>query len=158
MELKRVVVGVDGSTASAAAARWAAEAVHDSGGEVLAVYATGTAPELVRETFADAAYGLGLSSGGRAATEELRHLVEHWCQPLHALGLRYRVVVSASDPAHALLDTAREEDADAIVIGHQGNTGVLNRLFRGVSDHLIDHARRPLIVVPFRESAQAGPA
>lgn len=149
MQLKRVVVGIDGSAPAAAAARWAAQAVHDSGGEVLAVYATGTAPELLQETFTDAAYGLGLASADGAARDELRHLVdEQWCRPLRTSGVRYRAVVSPSDPVHALLDTARYEDADAIVIGHRDDPGILHRLFRGVSDHLVDHAGRPLIVVP----------
>ncbi len=157
MQLKRVVVGLDGSAAAAAAARWAAEAVRDSEGEVLAVHAAGTSPELVREAFTDAAYGLGLSSSGRSERDELRRLLdEEWCQPLRAAGVRYRAVVSESDPTHALLDTARREDADAIVIGHHGDTGALHRLFRGVSDHLGDHARRPVIVVPFHPSMADG--
>ena len=152
MELKRIVVGLDGSAGAGVAARWAAEAVRDSGGEVLAVHATGASPELIRETFTDASYGLGLSSG--AGTDELRHLLdERWCRPLRAVGVRYRAIVSASDPAHALLDTARREEADAIVIGHQGDEGVLHQLFRGLSDHLIEHARRPVIVVPSDRAA-----
>jgi len=154
MELKRVVVGLDGSAAAAAAARWAAEAVRDSGGEVLAVHAVRVPLELIREAVTDAAYGLGRAPSDTTDTEELRHLLdEQWCRPLRDIGVQYRTVVSNSDPVQALLGTARREDADAIVIGHQGGTGLLHRLFRGVRDHLVDHARRPVIVVPFPPAA-----
>jgi len=54
------------------------------------------------------------------------------------------------------LGTARREDADAIVIGRQGDTGLLHRLFQGVSDHLVDHARRPVVVVPFHPAGAVG--
>jgi nucleotide-binding universal stress UspA family protein len=154
MELKRVVVGLDGSAAAAAAAHWAAEAVRDSGGEVLAVHAVEPPPELVRDAFADVAYGLGLVPSDMKEMDEVRRILdEEWCRPFRDVGVRYRTVVSHSDPVHALLGTARREDADAIVIGHQSDTGLLQRLFQGVSDHLVDHARRPVVVVPFHPAA-----
>lgn len=121
---------------------------------MLAVYGVGTSPELVREAFTDAVHGLGLTPAGETERDELGHLLdEGWCRPLRDAGAAYRAVVSPLDPVHALLDTARREDADAIVIGHQGDTGFLHRLFRGLSDHLVDHARRPVVVVPFHPSA-----
>ena len=47
MELKKVLVGIDGSAASAAAECWAADAVRDCGGEVVAVHVIGS--PLVRQ-------------------------------------------------------------------------------------------------------------
>jgi nucleotide-binding universal stress UspA family protein len=146
MELRRVLVGVDGSAASAAATRWAAQAVGD-GGEVVVLYATGTA--LIGQAAASAATGLGIfppTRGGRK--EEARRIIDQWCRPLRDCGVAYRTVMSDSDPVRALIDHARREDADLIVIGHQGDTGVLHRLMQGLSDHLIDHANRPVVVVP----------
>ena len=143
MELKRVVLGVDASPAAAGAARWAAEAVRDSGGEVLAVHGTG-ASELGRQAARGAAYGLGL---------EVAHhppLDDRWTWPLRAAGVAYRTVVAEADPVDALLDIARREGADLIVIGHESGTGLLDRLMRGLSDQLVDQARRPVVVVPFQ--------
>lgn len=158
MELKRVVVGLDGSPASAAAAHWAAAAVRDCGGEILAVHGIGTFPELPHEAAEDALGGLGFSSpsGVTDRTAESRSVLEEWwCRPFREAGVPYQIVVAESDPVHALLDTARREDADMIVIGHQGNTGFLHHLFRGLSDQLVDHAKRPVVVVPYSESGRA---
>jgi len=146
MELRRVLVGVDGSPASAAAARWAAQAVGD-GGEVVVLYAIGTA--LIGQAARSAATGLGIfphEKGG--PKEEARRVLDQWCLPLRDSGVRYRTVVSDADPVRALIHHGRREDADLIVIGHQGDTGVLHRLVQGLSDHLIDHAKRPVVVVP----------
>jgi nucleotide-binding universal stress UspA family protein len=152
MELKRVLVGLDGSEA-AAAARWAAEAVQDCGGEVLAVHAVETFP-VVRQAAQSAGRGLGILSSGVTDREEesSRALDERWCRPLRDAGVPYRTVLEEADPVQALLDTARREDADLIVVGHQGGTGFLHRLFRELSDQLIDHAERPVVVVPFHSS------
>ena len=49
MELNRVLVGIDGSAASAAAERWAADAVRESGGEVIALHVVGS-PLLLQAT------------------------------------------------------------------------------------------------------------
>jgi nucleotide-binding universal stress UspA family protein len=149
MNVKRVVVGIDGSPAAAEAARWAAEAVRDSGGEVIVVHGLGTSPELVREAAVSAGRGLGFVPTGSPAPTEDHLLEESWCQPMADAGVDHRPVVSKLDPVQALLETARSEDADLIVIGHRGDTGFLHRLFRGLSDHLLDHAHRPIVVVPY---------
>ena len=144
MELRRVLVGVDGKDAANAALRWAAKAVGD-GGELVVVHATGTA--LIGQAARSAATGLGIfphESNGRV---ELQRMVDQWCLPLQESGVAYRTVVSGSDPVKALIDHAQKENVDLIVIGHQGS-GVLHRLVQGLSDHLIDHAKVPVVVVP----------
>ena len=146
MDVRRVLVGVDGSAASAAAARWAAQAVGD-GGEVVVLHATGTA--LIGQAARSAATGLGIfphETGG--SREETRRIVEQWCLPLRDSGVAYRTVVVDADPVKALIEQAQRDDVDLIVIGHQGDSGVLHRLVQGLSDHLIDHAHRPVVVVP----------
>jgi nucleotide-binding universal stress UspA family protein len=145
MELKRVLVGVDGSAAAQAAIAWAAGAV-GPGGEVVAVHASGTA--LIGQAAASAATGLGMFPHVADRKEEARRTLEGWCAPLRVSGVAYRLVVSDADPVRALLDNARREDTDLIVIGHRSGSGLVHRLVQGLSDHLIDHAQRPVVVVP----------
>jgi len=145
MEQKRVLVGVDGSAAAQAAMRWAAEAAGPSG-EVVAVHSTGTA--LIGQAAASAATGLGMFPHAGGRKEEARRALEEWCAPLRAAGVAYRALVSDAEPVRALLDTARREDADLIVIGHRNGSGFVHRLMQGLSDHLIDHSQRPVVVVP----------
>jgi nucleotide-binding universal stress UspA family protein len=145
MEFKRVLVGVDGSPAADAAARWAAGVVGEDG-EVIAVHATGTA--LIGQAAASAATGLGMFPHTASRKEEAKRVLEQWCESFRDAGVKYRGVVADAEPVKALLDTARREDADLIVIGHRGESGFVHRLVQGLSDHLIDHAHRPVVVVP----------
>jgi nucleotide-binding universal stress UspA family protein len=159
MRPKRVLLGLDDSAGAAAAARWAAEAARDSGGEVVVVHAFGARPEVAREMAMSVIDGLGLSDfvtpEGRA---ELRHLVDtRWCGPLRDAGVPYRTVVSELDAVHAMLEAARHEDVDLIVIGHQGDSGLLHRLFHRMGDRLADHARRPVVVVPAQRATSPAP-
>ena len=148
MVFKRILVGVDGSSAAAAAARWAAGAVGE-GGEVVAVHATAT--PLIGQAAASAATGLGMFPHLKGRKDEARQALESWCSPLRDSGVAYRTVLSDADPVRALIDTARREDADLIVVGHNGDSRFLHRLVQGLSDHLIDHAKRPVVVVPSGE-------
>ena len=145
MAFNRILVGVNGSAAAAAAVRWAADTVAE-GGEVVAVHATGAA--LIGQAAVSAATGLGMFPDIKGRREEARRVLEGWCAPLQEAGVTYRTVVADTDPVRALLDTARREDADLIVIGHQCDSGLIHRLVQGLSDHLIDHAKQPVVVVP----------
>jgi nucleotide-binding universal stress UspA family protein len=155
MELKRVLVGIDGSAASAAAEDWAANAVGECGGEVIAVHVVGS--PLVRQATEDVVNGLGMTQARlrRLEAEAVRRLEEEWCQPLRDAGVAYRAVVARGDPVHQILHTARKEDVDLIVVGHQHDSSFIHRLFRGLSDELLDHARRPVVVVPYSARVSA---
>jgi nucleotide-binding universal stress UspA family protein len=147
VELKRILVGVDGSPAAAAALRWAADVVAKDG-EILAVHGDGAA--LIGQAAVSAATGLGMFPGVRSDPAAQRRLLEeHYCGALRGSDVAHRMIVSDADPVHALLDVAHRENVDLIVIGHQGNSGFVHRLVQGLSDHLIDHARRPVVVVPY---------
>jgi nucleotide-binding universal stress UspA family protein len=151
VELKRIVVGVDGSPAAAAALCWAAHAVGDDG-EIVAVHGTATA--LIAEAAASAATGLGVFPDLEGRREEAQRLLEGpWREPVGDTGVAYRAVVLDTDPVDALLETARREVADAIAVGHEGPTGFLQRLFRGVFEGLIDEASRPVVVVPYNPAS-----
>ena len=158
MEIRKVLVGIDGSAASAAAECWAAKAVKDCGGEVIALHVVGS--PLVRQATEDVVNGLGMTQTRllRNVADTGRRLEEGWCQPLRDAAVSYRTLVAKGDPVHELLHAARKEDVDLIVIGHQHDSSFVHRLFRGLSDDLLDHARRPVVVVPYsaRDGAISG--
>ena len=107
--LSHLVVAVDGSAASAAAVRWAAEVAHLAGARVTAVHAA----DLVERFRSHAA-------DERSFEERLREDVDRdWCGPLRHQGVVYEVVVRPGNPADTVLDVATD-GGDLVVVGRRG--------------------------------------
>jgi nucleotide-binding universal stress UspA family protein len=80
---------------------------------------------------------------------QARRLADHGARLAAERGFRARPmwVADASRIADAIVERADELDADLIVLGARGLTGV--RAFLGsVSNHVIQHAHRPVLIVP----------
>jgi nucleotide-binding universal stress UspA family protein len=56
--------------------------------------------------------------------------------------------------AEAIIDAAVHVDADAIVMGTRGLTGIKSAVLGSVSHHVLQHADRPVIVIPSPEVAE----
>ena len=148
MELKRVLVAVDGSPADVPAVRWAAATARAVGGDVVVLYIVDPYPGLLRQVIQDAVNGLGLAPSqwtrrrGPAGGAQ-----EEWLEALRDADVPYRMIVLDTDPVEALLDTAREEDAGLIVIGYTGDTEFLGRFIHWLGSQPLE-ARRPVVAVP----------
>lgn len=136
------MVGVDGSTGSRAALRWAIEEAKRHGASVDAVHV----PE---DAFVEGGYPLEASvidpSFYVDAGEQLLHAI---VDAEDASGLAApigRLLVQGS-PAHALLEAA--EDADLIVVGSRGRGGFAGLPLGSVSQHVLSHAPCPVVVIP----------
>jgi nucleotide-binding universal stress UspA family protein len=55
--------------------------------------------------------------------------------------------VREGDPAHTLIDVADETDADLIVVGAHGRSGMRRFMLGSVSGKLAHHATRSLLIV-----------
>ncbi len=56
--------------------------------------------------------------------------------------------------AEAIIDAAASLNADAIVIGSRGLTGLKSAVLGSVSHHVLQHVDRPVVVVPSPEVAE----
>jgi nucleotide-binding universal stress UspA family protein len=137
--VKRVVLMVDGSREAANAARWCGEHL-EAGTEVVAV--TTVSP------FGAFMLGLPPSRGGDWMPDIRRALDGPWTEPLRAAHLAYRTMLLEENPVGALLDMARREDADAIVVGKSAHGFLSEHLLGGVAADLLHHSSLPIIVVP----------
>lgn len=65
-------------------------------------------------------------------------------------GLNAQACIRAlvSTPADAIIDAAEELRADAIVMGTRGRTGLKSALLGSVSHAVVQHADRPVMIVP----------
>lgn len=137
-----VVVGVDGSPASAKAMTWAARYAQASGATIRAVLAwhypaaVGTAPIGV----APAAVTAEVEQAERAALDK----AVTDAQADHP-GVAIERELVYGHPAEVLL--AQSRDADLLVIGSRGRGGFKGMLLGSVSQQCVTHAACPVTVV-----------
>ena len=67
-------------------------------------------------------------------------------------GVSVETAVEAGDPADTILDYAEEIDADAIVAGTHGRSGVKRRIIGSVAERLVRHASCPVMTIRLPES------
>lgn len=96
-----------------------------------------------------AGYGLDVDAVDEASEQRARELAEEGATRARAAGLTATSVTHRRvlDIAGTLLTAAEETGADAVAIGTRGLTGVRSVL-GSVSHALVQHADRPVIVVP----------
>jgi nucleotide-binding universal stress UspA family protein len=73
---------------------------------------------------------------------------------LTARGVAAKGVVEDGDPRLALIDVARREHADLVVVGSHGRTGLPKLVLGSVASHVTTHA--PCSVLVVREPARKG--
>jgi nucleotide-binding universal stress UspA family protein len=118
----------------------------------------------VLEPFTDvvARIGTGMPIGAvdyndmdRSAEDAGRRRAEEGAARAREAGLKAHARVQArhGSIAEAILTAANDEGAEAIVLGTRGLTGVKSLLLGSVSHAVLQHADRPVVVVPSPEIA-----
>ncbi|HMJ39951.1 MAG TPA: universal stress protein [Verrucomicrobiae bacterium] len=145
--IRRIVVGVEGSESSTAALKWTARLAKTLGSQVIAVYAVDV-PAYYPEP-----YGLPVQfdTEWRAAIES--EFENKWCKPLKAAGVKYRAVIEDGRAASVITDVADRENADIVVVGRRGRSGVAELLLGSTSHELVLHSRRPVLVISAKSAA-----
>ena len=143
-----IVVGVDGSDAAGEALRWAAAEVRIRDARLVALHAWAFVPPAPIGDPGMIAIPAGDLSGqleaeSEAATAELSHAITE------ALGEAPNVEIEArlveDDAGDALV--AESANADLVVVGSHGKSGLRAALLGSVSRHVVDHAKCPVVVV-----------
>lgn len=146
--VSRIVVGIDGSDGSRAAARWAASLAATTGAQITAVHGVGKLPDVFVGAPEAVAAGLDVTNTRHLPWRKHAEVtLERWCEPLREGGAAYRSEVVDDFAAHALLSVAEKEHADLIVVGARSH-GVVNRMLGGVPYKLAHHAHVPVVIVP----------
>jgi nucleotide-binding universal stress UspA family protein len=142
-EIKRIIVGVDGSDSSRAALNWAyEEAAHH--GAALSVVTAWKAPVLPQLP----PYGSVPPEGydtqpGRDALDALERLVADL--EVKTPPVDVQTSIDEGSPAKVLIE--RSKGADLMVVGSRGRDGFAGMLLGSVSQHLVAHSRCPVAVV-----------
>jgi nucleotide-binding universal stress UspA family protein len=137
-----VVVGVDGSDESVAALRWAVRYAGATGAPVWALLAwhyptvagqppVGHAPEAVNKEVEDEERANLAEAIGKAVSD--------------APGVHVEAKIRYGHPAEVLIDESGH--ADVLVVGRRGHTRVIGRHLGSVSQHCVNAAQCPVVVV-----------
>jgi nucleotide-binding universal stress UspA family protein len=141
----RIVVGVDGSTSSHAALRWAVRQAALTGASVEAITAW-QAPTMVGlgAGFAEAEQSAGDDDRIRAAAERVaREALAEATADLPAV--RVKVEVGEGSAAQFLLNAAN--GATMVVVGSRGHGGITGTLLGSVGQTLAQHAPCPVLII-----------
>lgn len=143
------MVGVDGSPASQAALRWAADEGGYRDARLVAVYAwTFVPPAPMAEPGMIPMPAMdfpGQLDAERAAAEEEFHAAVDAAFADEAPAVEVERKLVEGDPADVLLREAAE--ADLLVVGSRGRGGIAAALLGSVSKHVVSHAECPVVVV-----------
>lgn len=143
MEIRRIVVGVDGSRNSDRAASVAADVAQVTGADVVAVHAVGLlegAPEPGEDR-------LDHRAGLRSRLETT------WTEPARRTGIRVRCELRDGDARSALLGEADACGADLIVVGRHGHRAFPEQVLGSTSAAIAATARCAVLVVPDEPAA-----
>ncbi|MFN0091296.1 MAG: universal stress protein [Acidimicrobiales bacterium] len=135
--LERIVVGLDGSVHSAAAAEAALSRAAATGASLTAAYVYQPPLEWTPPT--------DPTSWRRRAAAEL----EEWAAPLRGRGVEVSTrYLPLANPVLGLGDVVERVDADLLVVGARGRGGFLGLRVGGVSLQALRHARGPVLLAP----------
>jgi nucleotide-binding universal stress UspA family protein len=138
--MKRVIVGIDGSSSSIHAFRWATDLASCAVLEVIA---------------ARVSEGLSRSLTGQSNHQDRASDMEElcsWCARVDPNWEQRHGIVLSADPPEALVSVATLGSADMLVVGSRGSGGFANLRVGSVAHHLLHliHVTTvPLAVVPF---------
>jgi nucleotide-binding universal stress UspA family protein len=135
-----IVVGTDGSDGAEAAVQTVIDLARGSGAtvHVVCAYPAPSALERIGLTARQEQVSLRGVAADVVAREERR---------FREAGFGVEKHVREGDPAHTLIDVATEQDADLIVVGARGNTGLRRFALGSVSGKLSHHAPKSLLIV-----------
>jgi len=137
MHAQKILFPTDFSPASSEALRWATSLARDCGATLIIVH--------VEEP--PMAYGGGemYFPIDETTIGELRKALVQVVPLDPAVGFEHKLL--AGDPATAIVDAAENENADLIVMGSHGRTGLTRLLMGSVAEAVVRKAKCPVLTV-----------
>jgi nucleotide-binding universal stress UspA family protein len=149
----RVLICYDGSADAQAAIARAGQLLPGRKATVLVVWET-----IVETMTRTGSMGLGYGMAGSLGDVGDDSEIEKWARDtatagaqlarVAGLGARPRIVERREAIAADILAVAAEEDADVIVLGTRGRGGIKSLMLGSVSEAVLHHADRPVLVIP----------
>ena len=135
----KILVAFDGSEAGRRALDWAARLAKDEADSRVSVI--GVAASL------EAAPPIADAVDPGSSLEKHRTELAEAAGKLAAAGIPSDTLLKVGNPAEEIITAGDEGDFDMIVIGRTGAHGAIRFLVGSVSDRVVRHANRPVMVV-----------
>jgi nucleotide-binding universal stress UspA family protein len=145
MAFKRILVPVDFSEDSLSALAYAGDLARTSNAELQVLYVVEpvyyAAPADMYATSAN--LGMLLDEQRRGGKEQLARIATS----LKKKGRRVRTFLKTGSPAQEIVDTAKRQRADLIVVSTHGRTGLAHMLMGSVAEKVVRTATCPVLTV-----------
>ena len=149
----RILLAVDGSEYSAAAAEAVAGRPYPPGTTVRVLSAVERVTPPAAEVWYDA--GGSLERTREELTRQAEQLAAGVAETMRASGLTAETAVRDGDPRSVIVDEADEWGADLIVVGSHGYTGLKRWLLGSVAQSVVSHAPCSVEVVRRKQTAES---
>jgi nucleotide-binding universal stress UspA family protein len=152
----KVIIGVDESGCSEAAVAWVKKMPWPRDTRIVVLSVARPAVGAYAEVYAPQAPYME-----QVMEEQVRHhqeLSSRAERQLREAGFATEARIAEGDPRIALVDTARTERADMVVVGSHGRTGITKLLLGSVAHHVVTHAPCTVVVVKSGDNGARGPS
>jgi universal stress protein A len=161
LDIQQILVPVDYSDDSRAALQWAASLAENYGARILLLHIIGKAVEEVYpqgthfETLMPSYYE-GLAPGSQRFGRQLviidleaqaRTRLQNYASEYLPRNITVEVKVGVGKPADSIVQLAREEGVDLIVMGTHGRTGMRHLLLGSIAEAVIRQVQCPVMTV-----------
>ena len=146
LPIKKILCPTDFSEPSHEAMKIAGELAYHFGSELCLVHVVSPVPivpfpEAIPTTFDIRSYQQELEVSSRKALEEVVRQME-------SNQVSSRLIAVQGDPAHQIIELAKEEKPDLIVLATRGKTGWERLIFGSVAEKVIRLASCPVLLIP----------
>lgn len=155
LPFKKILVPIDFSGHASRALTGAAELARHFGSRLFALHVVAPVPVMAPVDIGD--FGLGVPAGPvggldiRAYQEQLfngsKKALEKLVRQTVPAGVEVELLTEVGDAAATIVEVARREKIDCIVISTHGLTGLSHLLMGSVAEKVVRHAPVPVLVV-----------
>ncbi|MHA1607106.1 MAG: universal stress protein [Candidatus Freyarchaeota archaeon] len=146
---RKILVAVDGSEYSEKAASYALAIAEKFGSEVVVLHVVTTPFFFVG--IGNAGVAIAEYGTAKLLAEELENagkkLLEEYEVKFKEVGVKAHLVLKRGNPPTAIIETAKEEECDLVIVGSRGLGDVKRFLLGSVSDKVSRHAHCPVLIV-----------
>ncbi|MFY9797226.1 MAG: universal stress protein [Candidatus Nitrosopolaris sp.] len=143
MEIKKILVPIDGSECSLEAAKYATRIAKDENAQLYCIHVMTSVPYGIANAPAIEEYLKDLEQKVQSWFDKVRDMAKNECIP----DLKTETFTDVNSVVGSIIDYATSKNIDLIVIGTRGRTG-LKRFFMGsVANGVVQHAHCSVYLV-----------